>query len=143
MPFEYIDDIAIADVAFRAVGQTVEEMFIAAAEATMGAMVERLEAIEPREARQIALSSPALDMLLFNLLQEIIFFKDAEQLLLRIESLTITSDEAQYGAKASARGEQIDSGRHETIVDVKAVTLHRFTVEQTARGWECFVILDI
>ena len=37
----------------------------------------------------------------------------------------------------------IDAGRHELIVDVKAVTLHRFKVEQTPRGWETLVILDI
>jgi SHS2 domain-containing protein len=29
------------------------------------------------------------------------------------------------------------------VVDVKAVTLHRFRVEQTPSGWEATVILDI
>ena len=29
------------------------------------------------------------------------------------------------------------------IVDVKAVTLHMFKVEQTPRGWEALIILDI
>ena len=143
MPFEYIDEIAMADVAFKAWGKTLEEMFLAAADATMGAMVERIETIERREGREIEISSWALDMLLFNLLQEIIFFKDAEQLLLLIENVTITSSDGQYGATASARGERIDPGRHEMIVDVKAVTLHRFKVEQTPRGWETFIILDI
>ncbi len=143
MPFEYIDEIAIADVAFKAWGQTLEEMFIAAADATISVMVEDLETIERREDREIEISSFAVDMLLFNLLQEIIFFKDAEQLLLRIEKVAVTSNDAQYVAKATARGEPIDPGRHEMIVDVKAVTLHRFKVEQTRRGWEAFVILDV
>lgn len=143
MPFEYIDEIAIADVAFEAWGNTLEEMFIAAADATMNAMVERLETIEGREKRRIEISSFALDMLLFNLLQEIIFFKDAEQLLLRIENISILSGEGNYALRASGRGERIDPGRHEMLVDVKAVTLHRFKVEQTRRGWETFVILDI
>ncbi len=143
MPFEYIDEIAIADVAFEAWGKTLEEMFIAAADATMNTMVERIETIEGREKRWIEISSFALDMLLFNLLQEIIFFKDAEQLLLRIENISISSGDGNYAARASARGERIDPGRHEMIVDVKAVTLHQFKVEQTRRGWETFVILDI
>ena len=34
MPFEFHDEIATTDVAFEAWGQTIEEMFIAAAEAT-------------------------------------------------------------------------------------------------------------
>jgi len=29
------------------------------------------------------------------------------------------------------------------VVDVKAVTLHRFSVESADDGWEAFVILDI
>lgn len=143
MPFEYVDEIAIADVAFAAWGDTLEEMFIAAADAAMGVMVEGLETIERREDRQIEISSFAVDMLLFNLLQEIIFFKDAEQLLLRIEKVAVSSSEGQYVARATARGERIDPARHEMIVDVKAVTLHRFKVEKSPRGWESFVILDI
>ena len=44
---------------------------------------------------------------------------------------------------ATAIGEQLDPQRHQMRVDVKAVTLHRFRVEQTEQGWEAFVILDI
>jgi SHS2 domain-containing protein len=143
MPFEFLDEIAIADVAFRAWGETVEQMFVAAAEATMNVMVADLEKIERLESRKIEIKSDALDMLLFNLLQEIIFFKDAEQLLLRIEDAQVERENELYSVKATGWGEKIDPGRHELIVDVKAVTLHRFKVEQTRRGWETFIILDI
>ncbi len=142
MPFEFHDEIATADVAFEAWGQTLEEMFISAAEATMNVMVADLQKIERRESREIEISSDAIDMLLFNLLQEIIFLKDAEQLLLRIESVEIGYD-GLYFLKAIGRGEQIDRGKHELIVDVKAVTLHMFKVQQTLRGWDAFIILDI
>ena len=143
MPFEFRDEIATADVAFQAWGQTVEEMFISAAEATMNVMVADLEKIERSESREIEISSDAIDMLLFNLLQEIIYFKDAEQLLLRIENVEIVHEDGLYFVKATGRGERIDPDRHELIVDVKAVTLHMFKIEQTLRGWETFVILDI
>ncbi|HYA42408.1 MAG TPA: archease [Syntrophobacteraceae bacterium] len=143
MPFEFLDEIATADVAFEAWGDTVEEMFISAAEATMNVMVADLEKIERSQKRQIQISSDALDMLLFNLLQEIIFFKDAEQLLLRIEKADIELKNGVYLVKATGWGEQIDPERHRLVVDVKAVTLHRFKVEQTPRGWETFIILDI
>jgi SHS2 domain-containing protein len=143
MPFEFLDDIATADVAFESWGETIEEMFISAAEATMNVMVADLEKIERRERREIEISSDALDMLLFNLLQEIVFFKDAEQLLLRIENVKIERENGVYLIKATGWGERIDPGRHQLIVDVKAVTLHRFKVEQTPRGWETFIILDI
>jgi SHS2 domain-containing protein len=143
MPFAYKDDVALADVAFEAWGQTLEEMFIAAADAVTGAMVAELETVQARKVLEIEVRSSALDMLLFNLLQEILFFKDAEGILLRIACVGITSQSGEYVARATARGETIDSGRHETIVDVKAVTLHLFSVEKTSRGWQAFVVLDV
>jgi len=143
MPFEFLEEIATADVAFEAWGETLEEMFISAAEATMNVMVADLEKIERRERRDIEVSSDAIDMLLFNLLQEIIFYKDAEQLLLRIQDAEIEHLNGLHSLRAVGWGERIDPGRHELIVDVKAVTLHRFKVEPTSRGWETFIILDI
>ena len=143
MPFEFLDEIATADVAFEAWGETIEEMFISAAEALMNVMVANLDEIQRLEKREFECSSDALDMLLFDMLQEIIFFKDAEQLLLRIDKAEIQRDGAACRVKATAGGEKIDPGRHKLIVDVKAVTLHKFKVEETPRGWETFIILDI
>ncbi|HOV88133.1 MAG TPA: archease, partial [Syntrophobacteraceae bacterium] len=40
MPFRYIEDIATADVAFEAWGETLEDLCVAAADATMNVMVE-------------------------------------------------------------------------------------------------------
>jgi SHS2 domain-containing protein len=44
---------------------------------------------------------------------------------------------------AKGRGEKLDPERHQTRVDVKAVTLHRFSLKKTDDVWEGFVILDI
>jgi SHS2 domain-containing protein len=40
-------------------------------------------------------------------------------------------------------GTGMDPERHHQRADVKAVTLHRFQLEKTERGWEALVILDI
>lgn len=81
-------------------------------------------------------------MLLFQFLQELLFFKDAEQLLLRVSEIRIENQNAFHKLTAEAYGERINPDKHELLVDVKAVTLHRFTVGQTPRGWEATVILD-
>ncbi|MHC1727877.1 MAG: archease [Syntrophobacteraceae bacterium] len=143
MPFDFLDEIATADVAFAAWDETIEEMFAAAAEATMNVMVENLDAIERREKREIKGQAESIDMLLFGLLQEIIYFKDAERLLLRVENVIIDYNDGLYSVGATGWGEEIDPEKHHLIVDVKAVTLHNFKVEQTHRGWEALVILDI
>ncbi len=143
MPYDFIDDIATADIAFTALGETIEEMFISAADATMNVMVSNLDAIERKEKRELEATSDAIDMLLFDLLQEIIYYKDAERLLLRVEDVGISYTDGLYRLNATGFGEELDSDKHDLIVDVKAVTLHKFRVEQTHRGWEALVILDI
>ena len=143
MPYRFLEDVAIADVAFEAWGDTVEAMFAAAAEATMNVMVGDLEAIAVRVRRSVRVESDALDLLLFNFLQELIFYKDAEQLLLRVEAIQLEKDRPPFSVVAELAGETLDMERHELVADVKAVTLHKFRVEETERGWEAFVILDI
>jgi len=145
MPFDYIDDIATADVAFAARGDTVEEMFVAAADATMNVMVADLDTIAEAEQRTLRAdgNADALDLLLFDLLQELIFYKDAEQLLLRVKEVRIKREGVRLTLEADASGELLNPEKHDLVVDVKAVTLHRFKVEKTPRGWKATVILDI
>jgi SHS2 domain-containing protein len=143
MPYEFVDELTVADIAFRAWGQDVEEVFVAAAEAVMNAMVENLEAIEPRHTRVFRVEHEALDLLLFNFLQELVYYKDAEQLLLRIQELRVLDDNQPYVLHVTAVGEPIDPSRHRLRVDVKAVTLHHFALTHTQSGWQVSVILDI
>ena len=143
MPYEFVDELTVADIAFRAWGGNLEETFVAAADAVMSAMVEDLEAIQPQDTRLLNVEHGALDLLLFNFLQEFVYYKDAEQLLLRIQQLCIAADHPPYTLQATAVGEPIDSDRHRMRVDVKAVTLHHFALTQTECGWEATVVLDI
>ena len=143
MPYRYRDDIATADVAFEAWGVTVEDAFIAAADATMNVMVENLDAIGRSAEFVIELAHEQLDLLLFNLLNELVFFKDARGLLLRVEKLSIKRAVSEFTLKGSVYGETLDPEKHRLNVDVKAVTLHRFSLRKTDAGWEAFVILDI
>jgi hypothetical protein len=74
-----LEEIGTADIAFEATGARLVRLFRDAAEATANAMIDNIEAIQPRETRQIELSNDKLDILLFDLLQELIFLKDAER----------------------------------------------------------------
>jgi len=143
MPYRYLEELGTADIAFEAIGRDLPQLFCDAADATMNVMIDNLDAIESRETRQIELSSEEIDMLLFDLLQELIFLKDAERLLLRIRKLRIDEKDEKYLLKATAEGELLDAERHQQRADVKAVTLHRFSVERTKSGWKARVLLDI
>lgn len=143
MPYRYLEDVAIADIAFVAEGRDLSETFIAACDAAMQVMVENIEAIEPREKRRLVLYHEHLDLLLFNLLQELIFFKDAEQLILRVKKVSVAEKNEGYELHAQAVGETLDPNRHIQRADVKAVTLHQFRLTEKDHGWEAMVILDI
>jgi SHS2 domain-containing protein len=143
MPYRYLEDIGTADIAFEATGRDLPELFTSAADATMNVMIENLDTIEPRDTRHIELKNNEIDMLLFDFLQELIYFKDAERLLLRVREIEIEQKERFYSLKATSAGEPLDAGRHQQRADVKAVTLHNFRVEKTDGGWKTAVILDI
>jgi SHS2 domain-containing protein len=143
MPYKYLEEIGTADIAFEATGRDLPELFSEAADATTNVMIDNIEAIQPRQTRQIELSNDKLDMLLFDLLQELIFLKDAERLLLRIREVQIDDRAEMYLVKATAEGETLDVERHHQRADVKAVTLHDFSVERTEGGWKARVLLDI
>ena len=141
--YRYLEEIATADVAFEAWGTTREETFLAAADATLNTMVAEIGTVTPRERRVFSLAADSLDLLLFDLLQELVYHKDAGRLLLRVRDLRIEETGSGYRLHADAIGETIDPGRHPLLADVKAVTLHRLSVEKTPSGWRAVVVLDV
>ena len=141
--YRYLEEIATADVAFEAWGGTKEETFLAAADATLNTMVEDIRTVSPREGRVFSLAAGSLDLLLFELLQELVYWKDAGRLLLRVRDLRIEEAGPGYRLHADATGETIDPARHPLLADVKAVTLHRLVVESTPDGWHAIVVLDV
>ena len=143
MPYEYLEDIAIADIAFHAWGKDLAELFQTAGDAVINTMIDNIDAISPQTSRTFNLENEALDMLLFNFLEEFIYYKDSEQLLLRAQQVQIDNKDGNYYLTALTSGETIDPERHHQRVDVKAVTLHRFELEKIADGWTARVILDI
>ena len=142
-PYRYLPDVAIADVAFEASGRTLEEMFSSAVDAVLNVMVEEVDAIDPETAVDITLDKGKLDLLLFSFLNEIIFFKDARDLLLRAGDIRISNVGTGFHLEAKAAGEKLDPEKHRPGTDVKAVTLHLFEVRETGQGWIARVVVDV
>jgi SHS2 domain-containing protein len=141
--YDYLEDMAIADIAFLARGKDLPETFEAASDALTNVMVEDLDTIRPLENRAISLQNDDLEMLLFDFLQELIYYKDTDGLALRVPAIEVKRFGAEHHLDAVARGERIDPERHHTRADVKAVTLHHFSLQKIPSGWQARVILDI
>ncbi len=143
MPYAYLEDGVTSDVTLQAWGNDLDELFTAAANATVNVMVSRLESIAPAVTKTVAVDAEALDLLLLRFLEEIIFHKDADGLILRATDVHVTSRGGQHRVDARLCGEPIDPGTHELLADVKAVTLHGLCVERTGTGWRAQVTLDV
>lgn len=143
MPYRYLEDIATADVAFEARGKDLAELFTAAADALLNVMVSDPASVGRNVELEFGVVHEELDLLLFNFLQELVFFKDARCLLLHVVAVNIESGSAGFSLTAKTAGEELDPQKHDLIVDVKAVTLYRFELRQTEDGWLATVVLDI
>jgi len=141
--YRFLEDIAIADVAFQVWGETLEMVFQDAARATMSVMVADLQSIADCQTRQVELQATSLDLLLFDFLQEVVYYKDAERLLLLPAKVEIAEQGTGWSVRSTFSGEEVDARRHPLLVDVKAVTMHRFALHRSDSGWQAEVVLDI
>jgi SHS2 domain-containing protein len=143
VPYEYLEDSVTSDITLRAWGQDLDALFTAAADATTNAMVEALESISPTVTQPAFVTAEELDLLLLRLLEEIIFHKDADGLILRATDVHVEAVNHGHQVHAQLRGEPIDPHKHELLADVKAVTVYGLRVEQTDAGWQAQVTLDV
>lgn len=138
MGYKFLEDIAIADIAFEATGKDLNELFESAAVALESSMAN-IGKVKPKIKKEINLSKETLEELLFGFLNELVYLKDAEHLL--FSKFSVKVEEKKLTAEVF--GEKIDSKVHELDNDVKAVTLHGLKVERTKDGWMTKVILDV
>lgn len=143
MPYQFVEGVSVADIAFEATGRDLAELLREAALAVTATMVRDLASVEPREQRHIEVRAEDPERLLHKFLQEVVYFKDAELLLLAAFQVEVEEGQGQLKAACTALGERLDAARHEQVVDVKAVTWHRFRVARERDGWRALVVLDI
>ncbi len=133
-----------ADVLFVAKGDTLQEVFTQCALATEDTMVE-LENVRPKEQIKILCEEMKIERLLFDFLDELVFFKDYKQMVFSKFEIEIEQRGNKHYLSCVARGEKLDYTRHEPKVDIKAVTMHEFKLEysEDKKQWKAQVILDI
>jgi SHS2 domain-containing protein len=142
--FRVLENVALADAAFEASGDTPSELCQAAAQALIDTMVDP-RSVEPTWTKTIALHGPDLSDLLFDWLSELVYLKDAEAVLFRQALPTVEEGAggAEWRLVATVTGAPIDPQRQELRADVKAVTKHLYEVRQDGGRWVARVVVDI
>ena len=141
MTYKFLEDIAIADIAFDATGKNLNEVFENCALALFECMA-KLKTVKAKIKKEINLEEEKLDDLLYNLLEEIIFIKDVESLVFSKVSVNIKKNKT-FKLNATIYGDKINQEKQTLKDDVKAITLHMFEIKKTEKGYKARVIVDI
>jgi SHS2 domain-containing protein len=139
--YEVLETVALADCALEIEGVDLDDLFATAARALAELMVDPATLGRDLE-RHVDLAAPAVDLLLFDWLGELIALKDAEgaafpEVQVHVEHGTPWQLHARL-AGGRLHGDATVALR----ADPKAVTFHLFRVEPCSGGWRARVVID-
>jgi len=140
MPFKFVEDIAIADVAFEATGKDLNELFQSAAQAVIESLANP-KTVKAVIVKKIKKKEKTVDKLLFEFLEEIVYLKDKDAIV--FTDVKVNVDEKKMEVTAMLTGDAIKPEEQELHQDVKAVTMHYYLVEKKKDKWKTVVVLDI
>ncbi|MBR0270609.1 MAG: archease [Methanobrevibacter sp.] len=123
--FEYFD--VTADIGFYAYGNTLNEAFENAGLAIFN-IISNTDNIEPSKSITFEIKSEDHVALLYDYLEELLFYHEIEFMLFSEFEVQITED---YSLKAVIKGEEIDWDKHERNCEIKAITFHQMEVNVT------------
>ncbi len=137
--FQFLE-FATADIAFEAYGKNLNELFENAAIALFEIMTD-INKVEAKKSVRIEIDGSNVEELLFNWLNELIFYVDAENMF--FSKFKVKINEEQCKLYAECKGENIDPERHELRTQVKACTYHKLKVEKEEDKWVARVLVDV
>ena len=140
--FRFLEGIALADIAFEAEGETVEEVCRGATQALLESMANP-DTVSGEWKRVIERSDADPSMLLFDWLSEVVYWKDAAGVVFREAPLTLTREGDVWLLRAHLIGAPVDQQAQELHADVKGVTKHLYELKQTGSCWKVRVVLDV
>jgi protein archease len=138
--YEFFDHTG--DVGVALTGRTVEELFTASA-AAFSDTVTALERIEPRQAEELDVAAPELDLLLVDFLSELLYRFDTRGWLTRRAEVEVRALDGGWELQGTLVGERLDPARHATKVLIKAVTYHGLKVVRRDGLWTARIVFDI
>lgn len=139
--YKFLEDVAIADIAYEAYGKNLNEVFENAALAIfeLSADVETIDAVKKVE---FELQHEKLDNLLYDFLSEILFLKDSKYMVFKHVYVTIKEGKKNK-LKAILEGDKINPEVQHLENDIKAVTMHMFELKKEKTQWKARIVVDI
>jgi SHS2 domain-containing protein len=141
--FRFLDDVATADLAFDASGDSLQELFQGATCAVIEALADPTTVGSTwRQTIERSDENPA--ELLFDWLSDLVYWKDAAGVVFNRSELTlIRQDHGGWKLTGLLFGEPVNGSAQTLRADVKGVTKHLYRLEQSGGQWIVRVVLDV
>ena len=140
--YEFLDDVAVADLAFDATGDTLPELFQGATNAVIETMADPrtigsswTQAIDREDAEPASL--------LFDWLSDLVYWKDAAGVVFSSADIVLVQDRMGWKLHASLHGEPVNASTQDLRADVKGVTKHLYRLDHHHGRWAVRVVLDV
>ena len=142
--YKFLENVAIADIAYEAYGKDLNELFENSALAIFELSAD-VKTIDAKKKLMIKLENKKLDNLLYDFLSEILFLKDSKYMVFRNVKVRINKDKKNKKFKLSSvlQGDKINSNKQHLENDIKAITMHMFKIEKIKNYWKATVVVDI
>jgi SHS2 domain-containing protein len=140
--FRFLEDVALADAAFEATGDSPSELFQAAAQAVIETLADP-RTVAGTWQRKVSREDEDLASLLFDWLSEIVYVKDAHGVVFREAVPIVGREQGRWRLDATLVGAPIDPATQDLRADVKGVTKHLYELKQDGSRWTARVVLDI
>jgi SHS2 domain-containing protein len=140
--FRFLEDIALADIAFEVVGDSVEELFRGATDALLETLADP-GTVAASWTRHITKTDEDAANLLFEWLSEIVYWKDAAGVVFHEANLTLTCENGKWTLQVRLVGAPVDRLSQELRNDVKGVTKHLYVLSRHGEKWRARIVLDV
>jgi SHS2 domain-containing protein len=138
--YKFIDHTA--DIAVELKGDSLEELFIAGAEAWLVSVTDDIKS-EANDLLDINLSAVSKEELLVTFLNELNFFLITKKwLCLSIQSIKIVDDSEGWGLSAELNGIKIENDI-QLKQEIKSVTYHQMEIVEMNGNYSTRVVFDI
>ena len=137
----FLEDVALADIAYESYGKDLNELFENSAMAIMELMAD-LKTIDAKDKIEFSLEHKKLDNLLYDFLSEILFLKDSKYMVFKHVHVTIKEGKKNK-LNAILEGDRINPEVQHLENDIKAVTMHMFELKKDKGRWRATVVVDI
>ena len=140
--YKFVDHTA--DVQVKSWGRNLEQAFAQTAYSLMATITPDLNKINPKIEKVLKVEAEDKEALLFDFLSEFLYIFDVEELVFsEIEVKSVKKVNEQFELQAILKGEKFDKTKHDSGIEVKAITYSFMKIEEELNKVEIDIVFDI